>query len=631
MDVIKGTMGDVVVAGEPFLRFVPADGLASRESRLPFRTIYEDVPCQRRGVLEDCQTKIIQTQRKAGGLRLRLDVGGKFRIDVELIGLQDGFSLSVFPETLVETYPNLFRVLELDLLPDFLGARQGDGGYYLLPNFCGATMGFDKPGTWEHRDMVYGEQCHHEHYVAMPLCGMRDPDANSWLCLIANGQFDARVVARGGEGQCRLAPSCVVRHAKEAQPVKEVFEAQYLCLPRDADYNAMARRYRQHLIEVRGMRPLAERLPDNPVLAYAASSYHCKIFMGLKTGMLHDGREEMTVCTTFADTAAMARALRQSGVERCVFFLVGWNPDGHDGKWPTRFPVEERLGGEAGFRALKATMDELGYQLSVHDNHADAYKLSEDFPHLDLLTDRSGEPVGGSHWGGGASYRICPATMPRPGSLLDLERVKRLGVNGIYYLDNMPSPIFTCHHPKHPANRRDYAMGFRRLGQCAADLFGCCAAEGYNDYILETVDMPWKVHAPFRELCHFLPALPWLDAMVPFFQVAYHGLKLYHLEYAYRYPELGWSGAGGSALEVALGAMPMNEVQARGDAFHIPRFDDWREVMAAGYREVSKARAGLHERFIERIDMDRGRIETEYSGGVRLVCDLKTGEINKSA
>lgn len=623
----RRAIGEVIVdSDDAFLTFSGGDGRRIWRSPSPFRVVHEDVPCQRGKVLDEVDYKILSVSEGARGLRLRLGIGGCFRIDMSLLEGDDGFAVKVHPETLVEICPNQFRVLELDLLPGFMGANLGEPGHFLLPNFCGGVIRFDERREFELRDMVYGDQKEYERYVTMPVCGMSSP-LGSWLCVLTEGRFDARIVTRacGDEADCRfsLSPGFIIRHSKEDPIIQADREVRFVHFPGEADHNVMAKRYRKHLIRDRGFVPFSERIDDNPVLAYALDSYHCKIFHGMKFGRSYDGEEEMTVTTTFAETEAIARSMKEDGVEKCVFFLTGWNPGGHDGQWPTRFPIEEKLGGEAGWRKLKKTLAELDYRLSVHDNHVDSYKASKTFPELDLLTDRSGEPVGGSQWGGGATYRICPARMPSAKSLLDLERMKKLGVDGIYYLDNMPSPIFTCHDPRHPASRREYAMGIRRLAQSASDLFGCVSTESYQDYALDVVDLPWKVHTPLQEFCPYFDRVPGLSDLVPFFQVAYHGLRAYHAEYDYRYGQMNMDVEQAVALELALGAMPMNEVQERAE-WYIPEWRPCRKAMAEHYRTVCAKHGDRQRVFIDAIHLDRdaNRIETTYADSEVFRCDL---------
>lgn len=624
--------GTFIFASDYFCHFTVSESRKEWSSSLPFKIIYEDVPCLRRKVLSEYAFVIMGAERFADRLRLRLKVEDYFIVEVTFKELADGFSFELNPETLIEIHPNMFKVLELDIMPGFLSASYGEDGYFLLPNFCGSIMRFKKETEAELRDMVYGDQQEYEHYVTMPVCGVKKEDA-SWLCILTEGRYDARIVTC-----CKkvhdtfnysLSPGFILRHYKSDSLIKDMREVKFIYLPgRNSDYNTMAVRYREYLQKERGMRSLAERVAENETLAYAATSYHCKIFMGMKLGRVYDGQEEMTVTTTFAEAEEIARGMKADGIEKCTLLLVGWNSEGHDGKWPSRFPVEERLGGESGFIKLKQTLDELGFRLSVHDNHVDSYKASEYYPELDLLTERDGAAIGGSQWGGGVLYRICPATMPSPKSLLDMNRMKSLGVNGIYYLDNMPSPVFTCHHPAHPAARREYVMGIRRLAQSARDIFGCISAEGYQDYVLDNLDMAWSVHAPLAAMVSYFKQIPLLDELVPFFQVSYHGIILYHTGYGSAYKAVDMNEEQAIALELAMGSMPMNEILEHR-AWHIPAWQECRKQMALHDREINQARAGRQMVFINSIvyDHNSNLIKTVFADGIIYECDLNNGNI----
>jgi len=602
---------------------------------VPVRLCLWDTPCQREFFLDNYDFTLKEIGEKGRAWRFRLLIPAAFlRLDLECELRPEGFRLRLFPETLIEERPNLIKLMAMDLLPGFFQAEYGQSGYFLLPAHCGALCRFDRQRVGEFRAMVYSEQPHWEDFGTMPLCGFKDREG-AWLCLLSSGQFDARIVTRSYQQDKKLiytcGPSFIFRH-EHAEPVSsELREARYLWLPgKDADYNAMANVYRDYLLRERGLQPLARRAVKNEALSYAVRSYHCKIFQGMKFGRLYDGEEAMTVLTTFDQAAQIAREMKKVGIQRCVFFMVGWNPEGHDGMYPSRFPLEPLLGGQTGWKRLKEVLAGLGYRLSVHDNHVDCQKRSPYFPYLDLLTDRQGQPIGGSHWGGGATYRICPARMPSPKSLLDLERMKQLGVDGIYYLDAMPSPLFSCHHPNHPVSRKGYAEGLRRLAQSARDIFGAVMTEGYNDYIFEALDAAWSLPAPLPALVRFsLPA--YVDELVPFMQVSIHGLILYHTSCLYGFVRSGFSVEQAVALNLGLGCLPVNEMVYGQDRWwHFPRYSECLKPMAQEYQVLCHQYGRLQMEFLKSIqhDAEKKVFYTRYAGGPEIVANYGTGRID---
>ncbi|MDD5704396.1 MAG: DUF5696 domain-containing protein [Kiritimatiellae bacterium] len=633
MKSIETALGKLTVGDQAFLRFAPASGKAPWQCQRPLRLLMWDGPCQRQTVVEQYDYRLDFQGQRGLVQRFRVFIPSVcLRFDMDIEAAETGFLLRLFPATVIEERPRQLRLLEADLLPDFWSARRGEEGFFLLPHYSGTLFHFNLDREIEQRSMIYLEQPRWEHLPTMPMFGCRTANG-AWLGILSSGQFDARIVTRSRketEGFVyTINPSFVFRHDAHDPMVGDIKELRLTYFPEPhADCNTMAVAYRDDLIRRRGLRPLRERVQDNPILAYAARSYHCKIFQGIKAGLVYDGEEEMTVSTTFAEAETIAREMKTAGVEECVFWLVGWNPEGHDGRYPTRFPVEPRLGGEAGFRKLRQTLDELGYRLSVHDNHVDLYPISVHFARQDLLTDRAGHPVGGSHWGGGAAWRACPAAFPTPKSLLDFERMKKLGVNGIYYLDAMPGPLYSCFHPKHPISRRGCAEGLRRLAQSARDEFGALVTEIANDYLAEAQDMIYALGGPFRELTPFQEPLPFADEWVPFYHVAFHGLQLYHVAGADGWKKMAPTPQAAAALELAVGAMPRHEVACRA-LWGIPAYREWLPAMAHHYRIVCREHAELQQMFINAIRIDRSsaQIETTFEDGRTLRVGMNDGQI----
>ena len=144
----------------------------------------------------------------------------------------------------------------------------------------------------------------------------------------------------------------------------------------------------------------------------------------------------------------------------------------HDGAWPTDFPIEQRLGGEAGFRQMVRTGAELGFHSTVHLNTVMACFQSPDF-HSDWgVHDVWGQPKLTGVWGGGAHGSHWGMAIPEAALRARFERIQRLGLNGMLYLDGMGNPLYPNHHPVHRGPRSQYASGIRRFLDLAREYFG---------------------------------------------------------------------------------------------------------------------------------------------------------------
>ena len=162
------------------------------------------------------------------------------------------------------------------------------------------------------------------------------------------------------------------------------------------------------------------------------------------------------------------------------------------------------------------------------------------------------------------------------------------------------------------------------------DLFGAVAMEGYQDYALDSVDLAWGAHAPFRGMIACFDCAPFAEEPVPFFQVAWHGLVMYHSTYTYRYEEFNMTAAQATAMEIGLGAMPAGEV-AETASWYIP---GWREALSRAadhHRRVVGEYGDRQTVFIDSIRIDRAnnRMTTDFADGVRLECDLNAGIVER--
>ena len=183
----------------------------------------------------------------------------------------------------------------------------------------------------------------------------------------------------------------------------------------EKDYSAMARRYREYLIESNQMpQMLKERVKDNEHLAYAATAPEIRIRQGWKpvpTPVEHQTLEnepEMRVAVTFDQVKDIVDELKRQGVEKAQLCLVGWNHKGHDGRYPTVFPVEPSLGGEEKLRECIKYAQENGYRIVGHTNRTDCYEISSDWNNgADAAKNPDGSLQANRAWSGGQMFNIC--------------------------------------------------------------------------------------------------------------------------------------------------------------------------------------------------------------------------------
>ena len=340
-------------------------------------------------------------------------------------------------------------------------------------------------------------------------------------------------------------------------------EVIYHFLPGHTSYVTMAKIYRGYLIKEKNVIPLKARIINNPVLDYAVNAMRVKIFMAGKTPFVSDGSSPCKVYTTTKQAIQIIDAMKNAGIDRAVITLVGWNSGGHDGNYPTRFPVEPAIGGEAGLKELIAYAINHGYQIVPHDNVTDGYRNSPDFDYEFVARQNNGEPLAAGIWGGGQSYKFCPLVyLNRYG--YEFEKIMTLGFAGSYYLDAQSTVLWHCESQKHPADEKQFAMAFSRITSIPREIFGAIAIELATTYSLPFIDEVARIHNAFSNPLLVNRCSEEFRSIftrgVPFNHLAVHGLVLYQDRWIHEYTQNGGTIEHGRLVELIIGARPSMEI-----------------------------------------------------------------------
>lgn len=178
--------------------------------------------------------------------------------------------------------------------------------------------------------------------------------------------------------------------------------------------------------------------------------------------------------TTFPEALELIRRVAQvTGGAKQVVYLVGWQYDGHDSKYPAISEVCERLGGREALLALIEDAKAYNATVSFHDNYDDAYMDSPDWDPNLVAWDWQGNLQKGGIWGGGQSYVLANAKYAAEAGLQRVQRTCALyPVEDSYHIDVLSAVPF--HHdfrPEAPENASASIKGklaivdeFRRHG-----------------------------------------------------------------------------------------------------------------------------------------------------------------------
>jgi hypothetical protein len=292
---------------------------------------------------------------------------------------------------------------------------------------------------------------------------------------------------------------------------------------------------RRHAIEDWKKMPLAQRRKVAPEVDYLFHAPTIRPFFGIENdglfmeGIAKDKPMSFHCTLTFDEARQWLAKLQAAGIRNIHTEMVGWNARGHDGLYPTRFPIDERVGGEAGFRELVAWGTSQGWRMNVHDNYSMTIPAAPNYDPECVIHDISGAPLLSGWWAGGDEYYSWPLAFPHDRLEGNMERLISMGVRGKAYCDYMMRPLEVNYHPRWKGSRGDHMRGQMRVMKVAQDKFGAVGTE-YGvfpaamtcDSISGFGGRMGRKDWPIGQLC---------DKKEPTYQLAIHGLVLLETGY----------------------------------------------------------------------------------------------------
>lgn len=513
----------------------------------------------------------------------------------------------------------------VDVGYDFVTARVGDAGYLVVPK--GSPKKGDSFLTYfkSREDTVY--ETTGNYLSVFGVCHGED----SFAAFITGMNAQSRIVAEAKDGTYVLYARFYINGETPFEPISVVYKS----LPADAEYSAVARAYRNYLLETGACQPLADR--HTPALDYAKESLYIRVRMAWKPvpspveEQTEENEPEVHVACDFDDLIKLMEECHRAGVEKAEFCLVGWNKSGHDGRWPQIFPVEPKLGGEKGLKRAIERAKELGYTIGCHTNSTEIYSIADTYNEADALYDENGVVFDRHLWGGGRPRKLCPQRAYEI-ACRELPRVKACGFNGTHYVDVLsidPVPA-ACHNPLHPLTGGECLTYTKKIGQLCRDLFGGYASEGGRDHCAGELDFALYVSMRDHETMHEIA-----DLRIPLWQLVFHGIILSNPYAMTVNPAI--KDRHTQLLAYECGARPTFYFYSKfltdptqdwmGDDDLRCQTDAERKIAVAHLKRAwddFKAIKHLQTRFMEKHEiLDSGVVRVTYSGGEQLCIDYE--------
>ena len=414
----------------------------------------------------------------------------------------------------------------LEIIADKSIIPSGSEGFWLLPR--GETGSFDRENGH-----YRSSRC------VMPLYGIKSP-AETFVAIADGMKYDMSAVVRvDDKKRYKISMQWMFEDIGNAY---EDIVIDFHSLPPDASYPDMAKLYRNIQVKRGAIRPIRERIKDNPTLERLSQNLLARIsdFAAKeqpKNSKQADFIPEMAppirVLITCEEAGELLKEIKGMGMENITFVLSGWQAGGADGACPSIFPIPEEIGGETGLRKLIKLGDELAIMLSANANHTDAYTVSDmwDMDYIAKNQNGSLREVGTLF--GGNMYYIC---IKRSWELFikeQMQKTRNLGFKNSYYIDVYSAlPPVPCFDPRHPAKRSETAKVQNEILSYAQKLFGGAASEcgfdhclGNIDYInyVSSVDFILKKYYNLDIYKGGKCEKTLVEAILPMWELVYHG------------------------------------------------------------------------------------------------------------
>ena len=410
-------------------------------------------------------------------------------------------------------------IQKLRVLPMLANAKAGSDGFFITPrniHMSGDLLVRFFPQ--EDTSYEYGRPI-------MSCYGVKTEDTSALVRIERNYKYSFAFQIKDG-----IYSLETVFDFTKNDPVYDDIRIEIVPMKADATLGDFAAAERRLRLERGEIVPLAEKCKREAV-EYARKYPLIRIRMGWKQSpspVLHQTLEnepEMHAVVTFARVRDIADALKAHGVQGAELQLVGWNKSGHDGRFPQLMPPDEKLGGIEELKKTIAYVKKLGYRISLHTNTIDAVEIADTFTWDDVVVTRDGKYYQCGHYSGGYAYHVCLEKQLK-NAMRDLPEVAQLGLNGLHFTDVIsivePDTCFSEDHPCFTAEGIRLAQENMRYTR---ELFGAFSSEGCMDFALKELD--YGLYVSFGD--GFGKAnIPVTDALVPFFELTYHGILLYN-------------------------------------------------------------------------------------------------------
>lgn len=538
------------------------------------------------------------------------------------------------------------RLVSLRLFP-FLGADDSSDkdGFLLLPDGPGILVRFkdNRANTNLFKERVYGqdqafsaERSDTQRLpVRMPIFGIKSND-QAILGVVHEGDMYADITAAPSESfsNYNWATGEHLFRIMFFQPTKPDRSDGYMTYSPDLigttrvnryymlqddnpGYVEMAERYREYLIEEKNVERIEN--PDESI----------KLHLNLLGGGISEGFlwDTYLPLTTIDQSMEILDQLSDLGIHNMSVTYHGWQRKGY-GSYGGNLPVARQLGGNSKMKELADFVDAKGYSLSLdaatysyNNTGKDKFRANRDG-----LRDLSAYVIRGRR-GEGSSTLVSPLFMEQV-IYNDLPEFAELGIKGVLYGDNIGARLSTDYNERYAASRHEVLEIQQNIFQRTNEEVGPVQVQSANFYAL-----PYITHIEQMDKDYSYDLF--VDDIVPFSQIAIHGL----LTYSFNYGNMSGNASENFLKGIEYGAVPSYLVTHEQShrlleassmrRFYSTNYDDWESQIISQYQLLNSALADVQDQFIvNHQEIAPNVYETEYENGTRIFVNYNPGVYN---
>jgi len=298
------------------------------------------------------------------------DLATKFIIPIKLTLMEDYLRVELMLDKIKELGTS--KVLSVSLLQFFGAAGLNDTGYAVLSDGTGSIMEFNSGVQHTYEFGVLGEGTYYaenpteisnstyytnwnepfrlpllgmvkngEAYINIIESGAAVSETHAYISRYKNSYNTAFVKVNVRDTQSRTSSSGKAGQGFYYTDVlPENYVGRYYLLDgEDANYVGLAEKYREYLIEEKGMTPLKDDFANTLCVSLYGAVKKSKHFLGIP----YTGVEPLT---TFNEAGELVDKLVADNIDKVYMNYLGWNDGGLESTLRTNFDVESSLGGK---------------------------------------------------------------------------------------------------------------------------------------------------------------------------------------------------------------------------------------------------------------------------------------------